>query len=147
MAQKPDGKAAKTERVVFTRPAAERIGKAVRTVELGDRDCGPLDFGSGGGGGSSAKVFRVATFTGAWAINEAKVVTFKNQTTTPNTVSATNIFAGISTGTVSIAKDGTAWYVVSVDLTTQPGYASSGTQVLSVVNGSLRWLGTTACST
>lgn len=144
MAQKPDGKAAKTERVAFTRPAAERIGKAVRTVELGNRDCGPLDFSSGGGV-SSGKVFRLATFTGTWEINEAKVVTFKNQTTTPNTVSATNIFAGISTGTVSIAKEGTAWYVVSVDLTTQPGYSASGTHVLSVVNGSLKWLGTTAC--
>lgn len=42
MAQKPDGKAAKTERVTFTRPAADRIAKAVRTVEAGDRKGAPL---------------------------------------------------------------------------------------------------------
>jgi hypothetical protein len=146
MAQKPDGKPAKTEKVAFTRPAAERISKVVRTVELGNRDCGPMTFGSGGSGAASAKVFRVCTFTGSWSINAIKTVTFKNQTSTPNTVSATNVYAGLNAGTVSIAKEGTAWYVVGADLTTQRGYSSSGTQVLTVSNGLLLWMGTTACS-
>lgn len=145
MAQKPDGKSAKVERVVFTRPAAERISKVVRDVELGNRDCGPI-YSRGVLAQPSGKVFRVCTFTGSWSINTQKTVTFQNQTTTPNTVSATNIYAGLNSGTVSIAKDGTAWYVVGVDLTTQPGYSSSGTQVLTVSNGSLLWMGTTACT-
>lgn len=122
MAQKPDGKAAGTERVTFTRPAAERIAKVVREVEGGDRDCGPMTFGARSSAISS-KLFRVCTFTGAWSKNTDKTVTFKYQTSTPNTVSATNLFFPItSTATSStdcaIAKDGTAWYLIDVPLFT-----------------------------
>ena len=148
MAKKPDGKPASVERVSFTRPAAERIGKAVRQVEAGDRDLGPLEWGPRGGGGAG-KVFRVCTFTGAWSINSAKVVTFRNVTSTPNTASVTNLVSGLSpTGScdVSIAKDGTAWYLVQPNLTQQPGYSASGTHVLTIQGGNLRWLGTTACT-
>ena len=119
MAQKPDGKPARTERVTFTKPAAERIAKVVRAVEGGDRDAGPLTFGNRGAAGNP-KTFRVCTFTGAWSINAEKTVTFKNQTATPNTVAAVNIFAAL-TGTTAtstsrncaIAKDGTAWYLIA----------------------------------
>jgi hypothetical protein len=93
-------------------------------------------------------VFRIATFTGAWSISATKVVTFKYQTTTPNTVSAINLACGLNpTGScdVSVAKDGTAWYLVQPNLTQQPGYSGSGTQVLTIQNGSLAWVGTTAC--
>jgi hypothetical protein len=118
MAQKPDGKSARTERVTFTRPAAERIAKVVRAVEGGDRDTPGIYFGSAPGG-VAGKTFRVCTFTGAWSKNSAKVVTFKNQTSTPNTVSATNLFASIATAAGSrncaIAKDGTAWYLIAAE--------------------------------
>lgn len=100
------------------------------------------------GGGSSPKTFRVCTFSGEWAIDTDKTVTFKNQTTTPNTVSARNLVCGLNPSgscDVSIAKDGTAWYLVQPNLTQQPGYSASGTQVLTITNGSLRWVGTTAC--
>jgi len=100
--------------------------------------------------GGSQKVFRICTFTGSWAIDADKAVTFKGVTTTPNTVSARNLFCGLSPGTVtcdvSIAKDGTAWYLVQPNLTQQPGYSASGTQVLTITSGNLRWVGTTACS-
>jgi hypothetical protein len=116
MAKKPDGRAAGTERVAFTKPAAERIAKVVRAVEGGDRDCGPLTFGARIGG-VSGKVFRVATFTGAWSIDATKTVTFRNQTATPNTVAAVNLFAALSSAAGSrncaIAKDGTAWYLIA----------------------------------
>ena len=121
MAQKPDGKPARTERVTFTRPAAERIAKVVRTVEGGDRDTGPLTFGSRGVSGN-ARLFRVCTYTGAWAIGSTAAVTFKHQTATPNTVSATNLFFPITnTATANardcaIAKDGTAWFLIDVKL-------------------------------
>lgn len=118
MAKKPDGKPASVDRVSFTRPAAERIGKAVRQVEAGDRDLGPIEWGPRGGGAAS-KVFRVCTFTGAWSINTAKTVTFRNVTSTPNTVSATNLFAAVaarpSARNCAIAKDGTAWYLIAVE--------------------------------
>lgn len=118
MAQKPDGKAAKTERVTFTRPAAERIAKVVRQVEAGDRNAAPLQFGLKGAGGTQPKVFRICTFTGAWNINVSKVVTFKYQTTTPNTVSATNLFASLGTSgsdprNCAIAREGTAWFLIA----------------------------------
>ena len=96
----------------------------------------------------AGKVFRICTFTGSWAINATKTVTFKNQTATPNTVVATNLFCGLDPSgscDVAIAKDGTAWYLVQPNLTQQPGYSASGTQVMTIQNGSLRWAGTTAC--
>ena len=115
MAKKPDGKPARVERVTFTKPAAERIGKVVRTVEAGNRDQGPLTFGPRVGGAS--KVFRVCTFTGAWSINASKTVTFRGVTTTPNTAVAVNLFAAISApasaANCAIAKDGTAWYLIA----------------------------------
>jgi hypothetical protein len=147
MAQKPDGKPARTERVTFTKPAAERIAKVVRAVEGGDRDTGPLTFGSRGVAGNP-KLFRVCTFTGAWSINAEKTVTFRNQTATPNTVAAVNLFCGLSPTAacdVSIAKEGTAWYLVQPNVTQLPGYSASGTQVMVIVSGDLRFIGTTAC--
>jgi hypothetical protein len=159
MAKKPDGKPAGVDRVSFTRPAAERIGKAVRQVEAGDRDLGPIEWGPRGG--AAAKVFRVCTFTGAWAINSAKTVTFRNVTTTPNTVSVTNVIYDLpSQGDLpcGIAKDGTAWYLVAVKHTTAEVItgATLGTaglvftrariQVVSTAAASQISIGTTACT-
>jgi hypothetical protein len=104
-------------RVDFTRSAAERIAAVVRTVETGERDESPLTFrriSSEGGG----KIFRICTFTGNWAIDTLKTLTFRNVTTTPNTVTAINLFANISGITAStvpcaIGKDGTAWYLIA----------------------------------
>lgn len=72
----------------------------------------------GGGSAFVPKAFRMATFTGTWNINEAKTVTFRGVTTTPNTVSASNTFLTITRpnsepAQCAIAKDGTAWYLVS----------------------------------
>lgn len=122
MAQRPDGKAAKTERVSFTRPAAERIAKVVRTVEAGDRDAGPLSFGYRDSA-ATGKVFRICTFTGSWSIGSTKTVTFKDVTATPNTAVANNLFFPVTPGPTAltdcaIAKDGTAWYLVDVVLRT-----------------------------
>ena len=103
----------------------------------------------GDGQSFAPKVFRVCTFTGAWAINTAKTVTFRNVTSTPNTASVTNLVCGLSPAgscDATIAKDGTAWYLVQPNLTQQPGYSASGTHVLTIQSGVLRWLGTTACT-
>ena len=63
--------------------------------------------------------FRICTFTAAWSKNANKTVTFKYQTTTPNTVVATNLFAEIGTASSSrncaIAKEGTAWYLIAAE--------------------------------
>lgn len=133
----------------FTRESAERIANVVRSVELSAPPARPLNF-ERVDVVQKAKTFRICTYTGAWSIGDAKTVTFKYQTATPNTVSATNLFCGMNPGTVtcdvSVAKEGTAWYVVQPNLTQLPGYSGSGTQVMAVVNGNLQFIGTTACS-
>ena len=112
--------AASTKAVTFSRQSAQRIAKVVRTVEAGNRDQPGITFDHPQPGGT--KVFRLCTFTGSWTIDVQKVVTFLNQTTTPNTVSAYNVFATISGSTatnvfkhVAIAKDGTAWYAIAAE--------------------------------
>lgn len=107
--------------VTFTRQAAQRIAKAVRTVEGGSRNQPGIVFDhpmpSSGGGGV---MFRVATFTGSWAINSSKTVTFVNQTNTPNTASVSNLYFDYpepsGNVTCGIAKEGTAWYLIDVPI-------------------------------
>jgi hypothetical protein len=137
MAKKPDGSGAGVQRVAFTKAAADRIGRVVREVEGGDRDNGPLTFGMRAVS-SNAKVFRVCTFSGAWSISSNKTVTFKNQTATPNTVSAVNLFFPLTSTATSatdcaIAKDGTAWYLIDVPFETSTAVFISATQSTSRV--------------
>jgi hypothetical protein len=109
MSRKPDGKPAKTERVTFTRPAAERIAKVVRTVEAGDRDQPGITFGSAM---VAPRTFRMATFTGAWSINGTKTVTLRGSTAT---LSAVNLFLNLPDNgqrNCAVAKDGTAWNLI-----------------------------------
>jgi hypothetical protein len=69
MAQKPDGKAIRTERVAFTKPAAERIARVVRHVESGARDSSPLSFAASIAGGSGSAVkFAAYTATSSWPV-------------------------------------------------------------------------------
>jgi len=73
----------------------------------------PTSFAGGG-----EKTFRICTFTGSWSINATKTVTFRGVTTTPNTVSAVNLFAAVSntaTKNCAIAKDGADWYLIAAE--------------------------------
>ena len=153
MPPKPDGKAARVERVTFTKNSAERIGKVVRIVEAGDRDAEPMSFSPRFSGGVAGKTFRVCTFTGAWSKNSAKVVTFKNQTSTPNTASCQNIFISLpgSTATTSsrscaIAKEGTAWHLIQWEweVTDVLSGASLGTAALEFTRVNAPYLATAA---
>jgi len=131
----------------FDLGSAARIARVVRAVEQEPRRTRPLAFSPVVEAGRR-RVFRVCTFSGAWPKGSSKTVTFKYQTTTPNTVAATNLFCGLDPSgscDVSVAKDGTAWFLVQPDLTAQPGYSANGTQVLTIQSGYLRWVGTTAC--
>lgn len=71
------------------------------------------------GGGSGSGGIKICTFTGSWVKSTSKTVTFKYQTATPNTVSATNLFADISVDcgirNCAVARDGTAWFVISAE--------------------------------
>jgi hypothetical protein len=99
--------------VKFSRGAAQRIAKVVRTVEQGNRDQPGVSFGHQP---TPGKVFRVCTFTGAWSKTSDKTVTLRNQTAT---LVATNLFANItaagSSRACAIAKDGTAWYLIAAE--------------------------------
>lgn len=133
----------------FTRESAERIARVVRRAETTPTGGVPLSFGRSAAASSrGSKVFRVCTFTGAWPVGSTKNVTFKYQTATPNTVVATNLVVGLSPSTacdVSIAREGTSWFLLHPNLTQLPGYSSSGTQVMAIVSGNLVFVGTTAC--
>jgi hypothetical protein len=100
----------------FTRESAERIANVVRAAELATPAARPLSF-ERADTPQKQRLFRVATFSGAWATGSSKTVTFRNVTSTPNTVSATNLFFPITntaaTGSCGIAQEGTAWYLIS----------------------------------
>lgn len=99
--------------------SAQRIARVVRQVEQEPRRARPLTFDAVQGG--QQKAFRVCTFTGSWSVGSLKTVTFKYQTTTPNTVSATNLFLPLpnnGTRDCAIAKDGTAWFLLQSQMDT-----------------------------
>jgi hypothetical protein len=134
---------------------SEFLGRIRRTVDAAE--AAPMRMGvtkiptrfEGDQATPVERVFRICTFTGEWTINASKSVAFRGVTTTPNTVSVVNLTCGLSVGTnscdISIAKDGTAWYLVEANLTKQPGYSGDGTHVLTVQGGFLKWMPTTAC--
>ena len=98
--------------VQFTRESADRIAGVVRTLELTPASGAPLNFEAVQ---TQRKVFRMATFTGAWAKNAVKTVSIAGGAT----VNATNLFAAIATAAGSrncaIANDGTAWYLIAAE--------------------------------
>jgi hypothetical protein len=97
----------------FDLESASRIADVVRAVEGQPQRTRPLVFDSLGQ--SAKKVFRVGTFTGAWAKSATKVVTVSGG----RTVSATNLFAAFGTAAsarnCAIARDGTAWYLIAAE--------------------------------
>ena len=144
MAQKPDGKPAKSVAVTFTRPAAERIAHVVRTVERSGRDTKGPTWNPRMEGGGGGVFFHIGTFTGAWATSSVKVVTFKYQTTTPNTASVTNLFFPYpenGTKDCAIAKEGTAWFLVDVPLVV----ATLQTATITYMTGGTATLNTATC--
>lgn len=122
---------------VFDLASAARIAAAVRKVEIGDRAEAALAFRRELPQ-QQRKTFRIATFTGAWAINSTKVVTFKYQTATPNTAVATNLFfpmpAPSGATDCAIAKDGTAWFLIDVPFQTATTVVVTGVATQTVVS-------------
>lgn len=117
-ANKPDGKN-RSQRVAFNRRDADRIARAVRTVEQGDRKGTPLTFGRVGRGISvpAGDVFRTARFTGSWSVDSTSTIEFTNATFTPQTATAINLFCGIAGGDVGVAKDiEDVWHLISWEM-------------------------------
>jgi len=135
----------------FTRESAERIANVVRAAELSSPGAKPLSFAREDFF-RNRKIFRIATFAGAWPTGVEKIVTFKYQTQTPNTASALNLFFPVSntatSGDCAIAKDGTAWFLVDVPLEEATAVFMSRTASITVFGtGStsvIRFIGTGA---
>jgi hypothetical protein len=122
--------------VQFTRESAERIANVVRAAETAPRPARPLVFDRIPEG-RMPKAVKMGTFTGAWPVGGTKTVTFRNQTTTPNTASVVNLFFPItnsaaSTRDCAIARDGTAWYLIDVPLATATAVFVTGTATATV---------------
>ena len=133
----------------FTRESAERIGRVVRAAELGAPQSRPLNFERVDF--SRSRVFRVATYTGAWAINATKVVTFKYKTDTPNTATVLNLFFPVTNTAAgsrdcAIAKEGTSWFLVDVRFANRTAVFAGSTALRTVFGtGStslIRFIGT-----
>lgn len=131
----------------FTRESAERIARVVRRAETTPSAGVPLSFRKLFA--DNKKSVRIGKFTGSWPINGNKTVTFKYVTQTPNTAMVTNLVCGLNPDgecDVSIAREGTSWFLLQPNLTQLPGYSADGTQVMAVVSGNLVFVGTTSCS-
>lgn len=163
MAQKPDGKPAKTERVYFTKPAAERIAKVVRTIEAGDKKAAPLYF-SKKPSTAAASPLRLATFTGSWATATYKTVTLAGSNATASVLNAcspvaeaacerTVVFSTIGGTQVAVEmqyRPTCATCHINIqgfDLSTLPDYSGSAIQILGHdASGCLRWYPVYECT-
>ena len=157
MAQKPDGKPARVERVTFTRPAAERIAAVVREVEAGDRDIMPMGVGPRLQE-NSARI-RVATFTGVWATGTTHVVNLgaPSGTSTSSTAAAYNAFLPLYAespvqcllGKPRPTSEAT-WHLLNVNLATLGGFQAGEIQLFghtTSTGGYVQWYSITTCST
>jgi hypothetical protein len=106
------GQAAGKSFVSFSRPAAQRIAKAVRTVEAGDRNQPGLTFDHPQFGGNAATI-RSATFTGSWSIGGVKNVTYKYMTGTANATNDLMNLPSAGTRNCVIGREGTAWRLIN----------------------------------
>jgi hypothetical protein len=98
--------------VSFSRPAAQRIAKAVRVIEAGDRSQPGLTFDHPMPGGGQALI-RTATFTGSWSIGGTKNVTYKYMTGTANAVNDLMNLPSAGTRNCVIGREGTAWRLIN----------------------------------
>jgi len=105
------GQAAGKSFVSFSRPAAQRIAKVVRTVEAGDRNQPGLTFDHPQFGGVA--LFRTATFTGSWSIGGVKNVTYKYMSGTANATNDLMNLPSAGTRNCVIGREGTAWRLIN----------------------------------
>jgi hypothetical protein len=159
--------------VNFTRPAAERIAKAVRTIEFGDRDSTGPDVDRPW---SEARRFKLTLgrFTGVWQTATFKTVTYTVGTATAtaqvynycnpalldakDTASTTKTRAvlfgrvGSTNAAVEIqlrTADTCTLYLGTLDLTKLTGYSANDVQLLghNTTGPCLQWYSITTCST
>lgn len=149
MANRPDGKPAGVEKVAFTRPAAERIAKAVRLVEAGNRDADGFGMGYRLQSLAAPKQYvRLCSWTTTWQYNTVQQVTLLGGATA--TATATNFFLGVQEGFGLIARrtSTASWGLYAAGLANQLSYDGQQIQVLGHnTNGYAEWYSVTTCAT
>lgn len=135
-----------TERVTFTRPAAERIARVVRLVEQGSRDTSASPTVPRMDSQNVAGV-RFCSWTSTWHIDTVSVIRFTPATNV--TVTATNVYLGVGPGDGWVAKKGTAGYqLIGAKLSLQPNYSSTEVQLFGHdASAVAHWYSITTCST
>ena len=133
--------------VNFTRPAAERIGRAVRIVESGSRDGGGPVLDRPWFGESSPQPIRFCSWTSTWHIDTVSVIRFSPATSV--TATATNEFLGVGPGYGWAYRHGTAGYqLIGAKLSLQPNYSSTEVQLFGHdASAVAHWYSITTCST
>ena len=156
------GQAAGQRFVQFSRQAAQRIAKAVRHVEQGNRD--QPGIASGPRLQQAGSTLRLGTFTGAWAKSAYKTVTLAGSTNTASVLNVADPVANAScerTVVFSIVR-GTNVAVEmqyrptcstchinlqGFDLSTLPGYVADQVQILGHNSSAcLTWYSTNTCA-
>ena len=132
-------------KVTFTPEAAQRIARAVVTVETGDRSIAAPGRQSAGGDDALVR----GKFSGSWAKGATKTVT--DATLSAVTYEAKNYVASLlpTTGEMACQLCYTAgeWVLVTWDWQSLSGYSGSTQQVLTHnTSGQLVWVSTTACT-
>lgn len=130
-------------RITFTRASAARIANAVQVVENQRPAAQPLTFEPIL---EKPHIFRVGTVASAWAKGSQATVTLSRS---GRTVAAQNLLVSLpSARTVNIAKDGTAWYLVSYEVGTATALFISSTSSASYMTGVSigATLNTTSCA-
>lgn len=136
--------------VNFKLSDAERISNVVSQVEGARRDRMGSTLPRVYAG--TSVTFRVATFTGSWPVGTDKDVRLIQETA--STLTATNLFFPITDAgrggkiDCGIAKDGTAWYLISVKHETTEVITSAtlGTSSLVFTRTKLQALASTTTS-
>jgi len=100
--------------------SAVRVSRVVRQVEGDYRRTKPLEFSAAFADARRGEfpVFRICTFSGAWAKGDEKTVSIKYAAVTA-TATAINLFASVpapqGVGDCAIARDGTAWFLIAAE--------------------------------
>ena len=143
--------------VKFSRQSAQRIAKAVRAVEAGDRGQPGIVFDHPIPGNSPT--IRVATFTGVWATGSTHVVNIgaPSGTSTSNTAAAYNAFLPLKAdgpvrcliGRATPTTDA-KWHLLNVNLASLGGFDSSKVQLFghtTSTSGYVQWYSIATCAT
>jgi hypothetical protein len=129
--------------ITFTRDSAQRIARAVRKSEHGNRDAAPITFGVRLQEGCTSAGLRYVEWTDRWSAAATGTFTFQSNNATATGV---NVVAGVDAGSGWVARHSGTWHLVVCNLTTQPNYESSDVQMLGHDDeGILRWYTTVEC--